>query len=83
MSVLPLSIENIRSLNEAGFPASGKIMETLKMENTFSRPGKIMELCRQVGAPLWFSPTLPLRLLILFGSQLRSLASELSTPVRP
>ncbi len=27
----------------AGFPASGKIMETWKMKNTFSRPGKIME----------------------------------------
>ncbi len=27
----------------AGFPASGKIMETLKMKKTFSGPGKIME----------------------------------------
>ena len=31
------------SLKREGLPASGKIMKTWKMDNTFSKPGKIME----------------------------------------
>ncbi len=38
-----MSGNRVNAFNQTGFPASGKIMETWKMEHTFSRPGKIME----------------------------------------